>query len=66
MSKSLREKVEIYEKALNAIGAFTDQSGSEYLKETGKYSLFDEPHSVQTAREALLEGAGKPIPEPGD
>lgn len=49
-------------KALDtAIGALTkiasfDDSGANYrLRNTGSYSLFDEPGAVQKAREALIE-----------
>lgn len=37
------------------IAAFHDTSANEELKATGKYSSFDEPHAVKTARELLQE-----------
>lgn len=41
--------------ALNRIAAFSDSGANERLKITGKYSWFDEPGSVQTARKVLKE-----------
>lgn len=42
-----------YANALYLIAAYTDTGASRHLQETKSYSMFDEPGSVQTAREAL-------------
>ena len=39
--------------ALVKIAAFNDTQATEQLRENGSYSLFDEPHSVEIARDAL-------------
>lgn len=41
--------------ALRSIACFNDQSANQRLHETGSYSLFDEPGSVEIARAALGE-----------
>lgn len=40
---------------LKRIAAYDDTGASERLERTGSYSSFDEPHSVQLAREILAE-----------
>lgn len=47
------DRVEQMEEALRHIAAYTDKEASEYLRKTGKYSLFDEPAAVSTARGVL-------------
>lgn len=42
-----------YKTALEKIAAYDDTGANARLKATGSYALFDEPGSVQTAREAL-------------
>lgn len=46
-------KLTIARRALEKIAAFDDRGASEYLARTGKYTYFDEPSSVRTARKAL-------------
>lgn len=47
------ERLSRYSDALVEIGAYDDGRASDALKSTGSYSAFDEPGSVQIAREAL-------------
>lgn len=44
-----------YKEALIKIAAFHDTSAEERFKATGSYGSFDEPGSVQIAREALAD-----------
>lgn len=48
-----RSKLAEYETALNQIACWDDKSASESLERTRSYSSFDEPGSVQIAREAI-------------
>lgn len=50
---------EIYEDALHRIAMFDDTGANAKLTRTGSYGSFDEPGSVQTAREALRLGDSK-------
>jgi len=54
----------IYYDALRAISAENDQAAVNQLIQTGSYSLFDEPCSVQIAREALLRAGS--VTRPSD
>lgn len=49
----IEQRLRIAVEALNSIAAFTDELANDRLKETGSYSSFDEPGSVQLARETL-------------
>lgn len=46
--------------ALEEIAAFNDRAANAYLKQTGSYSLFDEPGSVQIARAAIAKAQVQP------
>ena len=45
--------------ALTKIAAFTDEAANDYLEKYSKYAAFDEPDSVQIARQALDAGKEK-------
>lgn len=49
-----------YWKALRKIGAYGDKAADIHLKKTSSYSHFDEPSSVQIARETLAEPERSP------
>ena len=49
------DKCEVLLKALRRIASFHDEGANEHLELTGRYSYFDEPGAVQTAREALKD-----------
>jgi hypothetical protein len=57
--------LEIAIEALERIAAFYDTGANAHLEKTGSYSLFDEPGSVRTAREALLKMKRPAEREPG-
>lgn len=42
-------------KALTSMASFNDEHASMHFKHTGSYSGFDEPGSVEEAREALAD-----------
>ena len=46
-------RADVYQKALNEIACWDDESANRVLEARGSYSAFDEPGAVQTAREAL-------------
>ena len=48
-------RVRKLETALTEIACFDDQGANQRLANTGSYSMFDEPGSVEQAREALKE-----------
>lgn len=50
---ALHEEAALHRKALEDIAAFGDEGANLRLANTGSYGAFDEPGSVQTAREAL-------------
>ena len=49
----LYERAQLLKNALTEIGAFADDAANDRLANTGSYSSFDEPYSVETARIAL-------------
>ena len=49
--------------ALCAIAALYDESANAHLLATGSYGGFDEPGSVQIARDTLVDIAGRPETE---
>ena len=51
----LAEIVEVAEKALHRLSAVGDRAAQKHWEETGSYSSFDEPNSVQVADAALKE-----------
>ncbi len=53
--QNYKQQAEIAIAALTEIASFNDQTAQGYLKKTGSYAYFDEPGSVETAREALAE-----------
>jgi hypothetical protein len=53
------ERVEALIAALTKIAAFDDRSASEHLAKNGSYAMFDEPHSVEIARKALISHQDK-------
>lgn len=54
-SAALLEKAIFFTAALRRIAAFNDEAGDQNLAATGCYSSFDEPYSVEIAREALAQ-----------
>lgn len=52
------DKVNVLIEALEVIAAYNDISASNYFKDTGSYSCFDEPGSVEIARKALASYKG--------
>ena len=53
--KALEAERARYRQALIRIAMFHDEAASEKLSQTGRYSRFDEPVSVEIARKALAE-----------
>lgn len=47
------EAKDAWREALERIACFNDTSASQHLDRTGSYGYFDEPGSVQIARESL-------------
>jgi hypothetical protein len=47
------EELSALKAALKSIAAFDDDYANRRLRDTGSYGYFDEPGSVQVAREAL-------------
>lgn len=50
----------LYQEALVQIASFDDKVANDYLAETGYFSCFDEPGSVEIARKALSDSSKAP------
>lgn len=48
-----KDKIACYETVLTALAAYDDKHANAYLKESGKWSAFDEPGAACAARTAL-------------
>ena len=54
--QSQAARIKVLEEALENIAAFHDIQASRRCDNTGSYALFDEPGSVEIARQALKTG----------
>jgi hypothetical protein len=62
LTRLIAERLNNFDEAVSAlkqIAAFNDEGASKHLEQTGSYSSFDEPGSVEIARKALASVKGK-------